>query len=372
MGLPGVFIAATGQNIGKTTTSLALLRKLLPKYPGVNFMKPVGQRTIERMGVVADEDVLLMKDVFHISGHARSMSPVTVPKGFTRDYLDGKTTNEVLAASIKNAWEDLSSNGQPVIVEGTGHAGVGTVFDMNNAQVAKMLDLPVVLVAQGGIGRPIDEISLNLALFEAYGARVKGVIFNKAQADKVPQMSEYCKKYLDKKGIALLGVVEFDPVLSRPSLRRLVLDIKLTKVLSGEDNLDVVPTKIITGAGALDYILNKTMEKTLVVTPASRSDVIMAAAHIYDLARRGKSVAQDFSGLFLTGDEEPHPDVLESARHSGLPILYTKKDTYETVEAIDNSLGKTLPSDLAKFEVIDRIYADSIDWDLFEDIIINS
>jgi BioD-like phosphotransacetylase family protein len=299
------------------------------------------------------------------------MSPVTVPKGFTKDYLDGKTTNEVLSSSIIDAWDDLSSNGQPVVVEGTGHAGVGSVFDMNNAQVAKMLDLPVVLVAQGGIGRPIDEISLNLALFEAYGARVKGVIFNKAQANKIPQMSEYCKKYLDKKGIAQLGVVEFDPVLSRPSLRRLVLDIK-PKVLSGENNLDVVPTKIMTGAGALDYILNKTMEKTLVVTPASRSDVIMAAAHIYDLAQRGESVAQDFSGLFLTGDQEPHPDVLESARHSGLPILYTKKDTYETVEAIDNSLGKTLPSDVEKFDVIDRIYADAIDWDRFEDIILKS
>jgi BioD-like phosphotransacetylase family protein len=257
-----------------------------------------------------------------------------------------------------------------VIVEGTGHAGVGSVFDMNNAQVAKMLDLPVVLVAQGGIGRPIDEISLNLALFEAYGAKVKGVVFNKAASGKVPQMSTYCKKYLDKKGIYLLGVVEYSPVLCRPSLRRLVLDTK-AEVLNGDENLDVVPTKIMTGAGALDYILDKSSEKTLVVTPASRSDVIMAVAHIYDVNKRGESLPQDFSGLFLTGTQEPHPDVISSARFSGIPILYTQRDTYETVEAIDGSLGKTLPSDVEKFDVIDRIYSDSIDWDLFEKIILN-
>lgn len=365
---PGVFIAATGQNIGKTTTSLALLRRLLPKHPGLNFMKPVGQRTIERGGVEADEDVLLMKDVFHIEGFARSMSPVTVPGGFTRDYLDDRKTNDMLKKAIMDGWNELSANGEPVVVEGTGHAGVGSVFDMNNAQVAKMLNLPVVLIAQGGIGRPIDEITLNLALFESHGVKVKGVIFNKAKESKIPQMQEYCKKYLDKKGIAMLGVVEYNPVLSRPSLRRLSMDLK-AEVLSGENNLDIVPTKIMTGASSLDYILNKSVKKTLVVTPATRSDIIMAAAHIYDLAKQGEKMEQEFSGLFLTGEEPPHAAVLASARFSGIPILYIKKDTFETVEAIYSSLGKTLATDVEKLEIIDRIYGPAVDWNRFDAII---
>ena len=370
MTAPGVFIAATGQNIGKTTTSLALLQKILPKYPNLSFMKPVGQRTIERAGITADEDVLLMKDVFRIQGHERSMSPVTVPSGFTKNYLDGVETNEVLTNSIREGWKELSTTGGPVIVEGTGHGGVGSVFDMNNAQVASMLDLPVILVAQGGIGRPIDEITLNLALYEQAGVTVKGVIFNKARNDKIPQMVEYCTKYLNKKGIAMLGVVEFSPVLSRPSLRRLSLDLK-AEIYSGEGNLDTVPTKIITGAGALDYILDRSAKKTLVVTPASRSDVIMTAAHIYDLNQRGETMAQEFCGIFLTGDQKPHPDVLASARYSGIPIMYNKRDTYETIEAIDNSLGKTLPTDTEKLDVIERIYGPSIDWQKIEEIIMS-
>ena len=296
------------------------------------------------------------------------MSPVTVPSGFTRDYLDDIKTNDMLKKSIMDGWNELSANGEPVGVEGTGHAGVGSVFDMNNAQVAKMLGLPVVLIAQGGIGRPIDEITLNLALFEAHGVKVKGVIFNKAKENKIPQMQEYCKKYLDKKGIAMLGVVEFNAVLSRPSLRRLSMDLK-AEILSGANNLDIVPTQIMTGAASLDYILNKSVKKTLVVTPASRSDVIMAAAHIYDLAKRGEKMDQDFSGLFLTGEDAPHPDVLASARFSGIPILYIKKDTYETVEAIYSSLGKTLPTDTEKLEIIDHIYGSAVDWDRFKAII---
>lgn len=165
-----------------------------------------------------------------------------------------------------------------------------------------------------------------------------------------------------------MGVVEFSPVLSRPSLRRLALDLK-AEIFNGEENLDTVPTKIITGAGALDYILDKTAKKTLVVAPASRSDVIMAAAHIYDLNQRGENMAQEFCGMYLTGDQKPHPDVLASAKYSGIPIMYNKADTYETIEAIDSSLGKTLPSDKEKFDVIENIYGSSIDWDFFERVL---
>ncbi len=59
-----------------------------------------------------------------------------------------------------------------VIIEGTGHAGVGSVFDLSNAAVAKVLKSKVIIVSRAGIGRPIDEIAMNLALFEKYGVEV--------------------------------------------------------------------------------------------------------------------------------------------------------------------------------------------------------
>lgn len=366
---PGVFIGATGQNIGKTTTSLALLGRLLPKYPKLNFMKPVGQRTIEKQGEVADEDVFLMKEVFDLNHEARQMSPVTVPPGFTKDYLDGKTDNSQLSEAIKEGWGSLSCADDMTVVEGTGHTGVGSVFGMNNAQVAKLLELPVILVAQAGIGRPIDEIEMNLALYERHGVSVKGVIFNKAVKSKTDAVREYCGKYLNKKGIKMLGVVEYNRTLSRPSLQRLHMDIK-AEILSGHDHLEAVPTKIMTGAGALDYILDKTVQQTLVVTPASRSDVIMAAAHNFDLVKRGNFLTkQEFVGLVLTGDQDPHPDVLANAKHSEIPILRVVDDVYETVEAIDNSLAKTLATDKQKLEIIDDIYKEAVDWEGVEEII---
>ena len=38
------------------------------------------------------------------------------------------------------------------------------MFDLSNAQVAKILQAKVVIVSQGGIGKPIDEVSQQLGI----------------------------------------------------------------------------------------------------------------------------------------------------------------------------------------------------------------
>jgi len=44
---PRVFIAATRQNDGKTTTSLGLLAAMQKCYPRIGYIKPVGQRFVK-------------------------------------------------------------------------------------------------------------------------------------------------------------------------------------------------------------------------------------------------------------------------------------------------------------------------------------
>ena len=51
-----LYLAATGQNRGKTTVCLGLLDGFLERGLPDGFMKPVGQRTVIDDGVPADED----------------------------------------------------------------------------------------------------------------------------------------------------------------------------------------------------------------------------------------------------------------------------------------------------------------------------
>ena len=64
---PRVFIAATRQNEGKTTTSLGLLAALKNIYPRVGYIKPVGQRFVEIETQKIDEDTVLMDRVYGLN-----------------------------------------------------------------------------------------------------------------------------------------------------------------------------------------------------------------------------------------------------------------------------------------------------------------
>ena len=63
---PRVFIAATRQNDGKTTTSLGLIAALQQHYRRVGYIKPVGQRFVEIEEQKIDEDTVLMDAVYRL------------------------------------------------------------------------------------------------------------------------------------------------------------------------------------------------------------------------------------------------------------------------------------------------------------------
>ncbi len=153
------YIAATGQNVGKTTTCLGIISGLKKKFPSVGFMKPVGQEHVDLgNNVKVDKDVLLFKEHFHLPTPTQLMSPVLFPKGFTKDYLDRKISDNLLIDSILNSFKTICQDFPFVVVEGTGHMGVGAIANLHNAQVAKKLNLSVFIVAPAGLGSSFDSI----------------------------------------------------------------------------------------------------------------------------------------------------------------------------------------------------------------------
>ncbi|HER63364.1 MAG TPA: cobyrinic acid a,c-diamide synthase, partial [Desulfobacteraceae bacterium] len=77
-----VFIAATGQNSGKTTTSLSLMYMARKKYDRVGFIKPLGPKpTVAANGMIADKDAALMAEVFGLEDDLLLMSPLVLMPG---------------------------------------------------------------------------------------------------------------------------------------------------------------------------------------------------------------------------------------------------------------------------------------------------
>src|SRR5688572_8575971 len=140
---PRLFVAATQQNDGKTTTALGLFGAFLKRRGRIGFIKPVGQRFVEVDGQRIDEDSVLIDQTFQVHTPLEAMSPIAVEPDFTRRYIE-QSNNEFLTRRIQNSFDRSAWEKDFVIIEGTGHAGVGSVFDLSNARVAKVLGAKVV------------------------------------------------------------------------------------------------------------------------------------------------------------------------------------------------------------------------------------
>ena len=340
-----VYVAATRQNDGKTITALGLLSAIGENFHNVGYIKPVGQQVKLIDGENIDKDANLMNEVFQIGGNLPDMSPVAIPRGFTEQYiLDGNP--EELRRKIQQAYLRASNNKEFMVIEGTGHAGVGSVIDLSNADVAKLLHAPVVLVTCGGIGRPIDEVMLNKALFDNAGAKLIGVVINKVMPEKYEKIEKLVRLGFEKHGINVLGVVPFNPKLSSPMIRQLLEDIK-GELLCGEKGLDQTVSKILVGAmpphSALDYFHGD----ELLITPGNREDLILAAMSGCVI---GISKAYCVKGIILTGGIMPNKTILKLVKKTNIPIILVNDNTYETAQKLNNLIVKIRPEDVDKIQ----------------------
>lgn len=353
--IPKIYVAATRQNDGKTTTVLGLLDIISEKFPRVGYIKPVGQQVKLIGDHHIDKDATLMNEVFHIGSQLHDMSPVAVPRGFTENYiLHGDVS--ALSEEILGAYRRASEGKDFMVIEGTGHAGVGSVFDLSNAAVAKLLGAPVIIVTLGGIGRPIDEVMLNKAVFDSYGVNVLGVIINKVIPEKYDKIDKLVRLGLKKKGIEVLGVLPFCPILSSPTMRQLLEDVKGT-LLCGECSLDQSVSKIIVGAmpphTALDYFKGD----VLLITPGNREDLVLAAISV--------AIHEDYhvKGIILTGGIRPNETVVKLVKHTSIPVILVKDDTFTTAQRITKLIIKIRPGDRDKIVAVKQLIKQYVDID---------
>ena len=350
---PRVFIAATRQNDGKTTTSLGLIAALQKHFPRVGYIKPVGQRFVEIEEQKIDEDSVLMDAVYHLDCPLVDMSPIAVEPDFTRKYLQA-ANNEALVRKIQKAFDRVAWEKDFVLCEGSGHAGVGSVFDLSNAQVAKILGAKVIIVTQGGIGKPIDEVSLNQALFEKEGVEIIGVILNKVLGEKVDSVTDFARRGLKRKGLELLGVLPYEQILCNPSMD-LICEELGAEPLNSAPALNALVEDVVVGAMSAQNAMRFFQPGVLLITPGDREDIVLAAGTVIDARSPGK-----MAGIVLTGGLRPPESILKSIRAMPIPVLLAQADSYQVASKVHNLTVKTRPSDAGKISLIRDIVAKNI------------
>ena len=345
---PRVFIAATRQNDGKTTTSLGLIAALQKEFPRIGYIKPVGQRFVEIEEQKIDEDTVLMDSVYGLNCPLVDMSPIAVEPDFTRKYLQA-ANNEALVKKIQDAFDRVAWEKDFVLCEGSGHAGVGAVFDLSNAQVAKHLGCKVIIVSRGGIGKPIDEVALNQALFEKEGVEIIGVIINKVLEDKVDYISDFARRGLKRKGLDLLGVIPHQAILSQPTMDLIREELR-AEVLNDPPTLHTPVEDVIVGAMGAQNALRFFKRGALLITPGDREDILTVAC----------ACGEEMAGVVLTGGLRPSNGALRTVKEMRIPVLLAKDDSYQVASMVHDLTVKTRPTDGEKISLIRDLVAKNV------------
>ncbi len=377
-----VYLAATGRNHGKTTFALGLLAVLIDRGISTAFAKPVGQRYAMVDSIPADEDAILMRELFGLDAPLEDMSPVHIPRGFTKSYIRGEVVED-LAGRIDVAHRNLLASHQALVIEGTGHAGVGAVVGLSNADVAARMGAPVVIVSEAGIGRPIDAIVLNHALFARRGVHIVGAVINKVDVDADPSLPEILEKGLALHGIDLLGVLPYRPMLVHPTPSMLIEQLQGELLSSGED-MDRLIEHVAIGSGQARHVLEKIGPGSLLIVQGDRGDIIHATIAANETQRQlirepgllerlrnrahfgrvpDDPEARLLAGMVFTNNRRPADRDIEALRKSGIFALLVPDEIYPVAKQIHGLLVKTHVQDRTKIEVIKQIVAESFDVD---------
>lgn len=356
-----LYVAATNQHVGKTTCTLGLVEAFRQTGLRVGYCKPVGQEAIDVENLQVDKDALLFSTMMHFDLIAKIHSPVILGRGATQAFLDHPEKFSY-RSYVKAAGKVLEKEYEMVIYEGTGHPGVGSVVGLSNADVAALLDAPVILVVEGGIGYTIDRLNLCLSLFREKNARIAGVIINKVLPDKIEKVRHYVGLKLEEWGIPLLGVLPYEKKLLYPLLSTIYLAIN-GRVLYNPQSLNVLVENVVAASLMGSHNFEEDQGVLLVVSKNRLNESLMG---IQRLSKNKGLEKSPLAGIIITGDGKQlhHIDDFQHEQYvidHQIPVISTPLDTYGTAVKISHLEVKINVETLGKANRAIELVRDNLD-----------
>ncbi len=326
MPFKSVYVAATGQHVGKTTSTLGLIHSLRSVGVNVGYCKPVGQKFVTKMDERVDKDTALFAQFMGFDIEPEIHSPVILGPGDTTDYLDNPEAFN-LKEAILNAARVLDERHDIVVYEGTGHPGVGAVADVSNSVVAEMVHAGLIMVVEAGIGNTIDKLDLNLRVFQDMNIPIIGVIINKTRKDKMDKIRHYVGKKLDQWGIPILGIIPYEEELGLPLMDTICKAIKGQPIYN-DDQMDNRVKDIIAGSLIEMEDLRRLSNQLLVVSVRRFDDAIR---RIKQFSEQHALVETPLAGIIITGKGSLKKDHEDYITYHKIPVIRSFFDTYESV-----------------------------------------
>lgn len=318
------FIGSTNNYSGKTLLSTVLGKMLKEQGYKIGYMRVIGKSVASKADTLYDVDAEFVKKTLNLEDPVDKMSPVILTHDLIASVYKGKDYDGLKL--FKEAYEEVSSGKDIVIISGAANLYEGLVMKISSLIVIKALDAKAVLIDPYR-----DEVCVDCILSskELLGKRLAGVIINMVTFDDMEFVADNIIPYIEKQGIKVFGMIPRTSELESVTVRQ-IRDAVNGEMLSGYDKLDDSVENLVVGAMDVENALRHFIKKRnkAVITGANRADIIIAA------------LETSTKCLVLTGDILPNEIVLGRAQAMNIPVIHVKYDTLTTISKIESIIGK--------------------------------
>ncbi|MDK9696868.1 MAG: phosphate acetyltransferase [Siculibacillus sp.] len=345
------FLIPVSRETGLTSMALGLVRALQLAGMKVGFAKPI----VQPEATAGDTD---------LAGHfARTLCGTETPDPIPFDHAAEMVRSGQIAALMEEVVAvaaGVRGHHDVVVVEGLIPDADIQIATRLNTEMIRSLGADLIPVLAGG-NRTVEALADTTAsAIEQYGddgrRPVAGVLINHC----TPAMSRALsiRRTLTAAGmeVPVLAAVPTEPRLSAPR----VLDVAEALGFEIQHRGDIETARIenqLVAARSPEKLIGHLRPGTLVVTPADRSDAILATALV---AQRGMPLA----GFVFTCGGRPAPEIaalLRSAPLDRLPLLGTADDTFTTATRLANLSRHVGRGDAERMERVVAFVAEKID-----------
>jgi dethiobiotin synthetase len=200
----GIFITGTDTGVGKTIVAATLARLLRMNGISVGVMKPVTSGCREVSGQLVSDDALLLCQAAGIPC-SDDVAPYRLREALAPAEAAKNDGVRIVFSAIMESYNRLAALYDFVIVEGAGGLMVPLSGGLLIADLARELELPLLVVARPGLGT-INHTVLTCFAAQQLGLQVAGVVINgmpeqpdQAEQGAAHQIGALC-------GAAVLGV----------------------------------------------------------------------------------------------------------------------------------------------------------------------
>jgi len=377
-----LFIAPSTLNSGLTSVSLGLVRALDQIGVRVGFFKPITQ--ISNHDDKLDLSSHFAKNICNIE----TAAPLSIEEA---EAFLNRGDKDLLMEKLVGVYHSFQQNYDVIIVEGLVPEKNTPFSNKLNVEIANNLNAEVILVvdAKGMSSKGLDKhLKTAARIFSSSeDPDILGCILNKVtslnenntdnesllfQHDSISENNDIpslnratvdykatCSVFTNK--FKLLGEIPLNPSLIAPRTEDIVSECGLEVLNEGALKARRI-LKISICARTIPNLISALTPGCLIVTPGDRTDVLLAACMA---ALNGTPLA----GIVLTGNYIPEPKILrlcQSALKSGLPLLLSKKDTFQTSIQLSNLSNKVPVDDIDRMDGVMATVAEHLDIEWFK------